>query len=155
MEAPKQPSSSPSVAEQPKIVPKHDDGVEGAEPATDSRDRAQTNIADAAKPTCLDRERRDIDCDDLVTAGLQVQRDPPSPTADIEDPAANQPNRASFNRRPLVEWREVCRSAGGKVEPTIVAFNDLGRPNTIVVREDQLADGVCIRGQHSVLELAV
>jgi hypothetical protein len=142
MEAPQQPSSPASVAEQPEVVPEHHDRVEYTQSGADSCDGADASIANAAKYARLDRERRAVDCYDLVTARLQMQRDTPSPAAHIKHSAADQWNGLPFDRGPLVEWGEISRRAGRKIEPMIVTFDNLGGRKAIVVCVNQLA--VCV-----------
>jgi hypothetical protein len=75
MESPEKPSGSARIAEQSKVVAKHDDGVELPKPATDSRNGTNARIAHAAQKGRFHRQRRDVDGDDIVTTTLQIQRD--------------------------------------------------------------------------------
>jgi hypothetical protein len=142
MESPEKPSRPTRVAEQPEVVTKHDDGVECTEPATDSRNRTHARIASPAKLARFHRERRDVNRDDLVTASLQMQRNPARSAAHVEDPATDLPHGSSLGGGPLVEWGKVGWSACRKIEPVIVTFDDFRRPQALVVGVDQPADRV-------------
>jgi len=72
VESPEKPSGSARIAEQPKVVAEHDDGVELTKPATDSRNGTNARIAHSAQQARFHRERRDVYGDDIVTTTLQM-----------------------------------------------------------------------------------
>ena len=143
-ESPEKPSRPSRIAEQPKVVTKHDDGVEFTEPATDFRDGTNARIASPTEPARFHCERRDVDSDDLVTASLQMQRHSARSAAHVEDPATNLLHGSPLNGGPLLEWGKVGRSACRNVEPVIVTFDDFGGLHALEVGVDEAAACVCV-----------
>ena len=67
----------------------HHDRVEGVtQPRVDVLEADGADVADAAPARHFDGERRDVDSDDVETAFLQVECDPPRTATDVEDAAA-------------------------------------------------------------------
>jgi hypothetical protein len=155
VESPEKPSSPARVAEQPKVVAKHDDGVELTKSATDSRNGTNARIAHSAQQARFDRERRDVNGDDIVTATLQIQRDTSRPAAHIEDSATNLPYGSPLNGWPPLERGKIGRRPCRNIEPAIVTFDDLSRRQALVVSVNKPAASVCIQGHDCILTVAV
>src|SRR5215208_2527113 len=61
--------------EQAEVVAVHHDGVEDSERLVDVLDAEATRIVDPAPPTNLDRPGRGVDCDDIVSFLVEVERE--------------------------------------------------------------------------------
>src|SRR5262245_25969437 len=142
MKAPKKPSRSVSIAEQSEVITKHHDGVEVSKSSVDLRNGANASIADGSKQARFHRERRNVDCNHVVTASLQVQRNSPRATTHVKHCSTDLAHGALFSGRPLFKRGEVGRSACGTTEPVIVTFDDFDGRQAPVVGIDELT--ICV-----------
>jgi hypothetical protein len=107
VEPAQQPARARAVREQAEVVAHHEHGVEPAQARAHPVDGQQARVAYAAQPADLDRERRDVDRDDLVPPLLQVQRDAAGAAADVERAPARTRHGLARVRRPVLRAPEV------------------------------------------------